>query len=209
MNLPLVYLWQAARVPTKQVVVVLHGRGDSHEGMSWLQDALAIDTLNFLLLTAPNRYYTGFSWYSLPPRQLPGILQSRKVLGQVFEELKRSGYAPEQTLLMGFSQGCLLTLEFGARHPDRLAGYIGISGYSYDPRMLLEEMNQKANSGDWLVTHGTQDEILPVENTRAQISILIDGGFRIDYREYRKAHTIDIEIELPEIRDWLMARLPR
>jgi len=177
--------------------------------MSWLQDALAIDTLNFLLLTAPNRYYTGFSWYSLPPRQLPGILQSRKVLGQVFEELKRSGYAPEQTLLMGFSQGCLLTLEFGARHPDRLAGYIGISGYSYDPRMLLEEMNQKANSGDWLVTHGTQDEILPVENTRAQISILIDGGFRIDYREYRKAHTIDIEIELPEIRDWLMARLPR
>jgi phospholipase/carboxylesterase len=207
MNLPLRHIWQPARVASKELVIVLHGRGDSAEGFTWLQDALAINSLNFLLLTAPSPYYTGFSWYDLPPDQLPGIIQSRKLLGEVFAETKRNGYGPEQTFLLGFSQGCLMTLEFGARHPERLRGYIGISGYSYDPEALLQELNPNVNQGDWLITHGTDDELLPVETTRAQIQLLNEGGFAIDYREYDKTHTIDPVRELSDIREWMLAKL--
>ena len=209
MNLPLTHVWQPARAPSKQLVVVLHGRGDSSNGFLWLQEALAIDSLHFLLLNAPARYYSGFSWYDLPPNELPGILQSRKLLGEVFAETKTGGFAPEKTFLLGFSQGCLMTLEFGSRHADRLGGYIGISGYSYDPQTLLREMNPDVNNGDWLITHGTDDEMLPVENTRAQMKALTDGGFTIDYREYVKTHTVDFQRELPEIRKWLQERRPR
>ena len=209
MNLPLTHVWQPARAPSKQLVVVLHGRGDSPSGFLWLQEALAIDSLHFLLLAAPTPYYTGFSWYDLSPNELPGILQSRKLLGEVFAETKTSGYAPEKTFLLGFSQGCLMTLEFGSRHTDRLGGYIGISGYSYNPETLLREMNPDVNKGDWLITHGTEDEMLPVERTRAQMNLLTDGGFKIDYREYAKTHTVDFWRELPEIRKWLQARCPR
>jgi phospholipase/carboxylesterase len=190
-------------------MVVLHGRGDSVEGFQWLQEELEIDSLNFLLLNAPKPYYTGFSWYDLPPNQLPGILESRNLLTQVFLETEKSGYPPERTFLLGFSQGCLLTLEFSSRHTRRLAGYIGISGYCYDPEAILREMNPEVNKGDWLITHGTGDDVLPVETTRAQIQSLSAGGFQITYREYRKAHNIDFGRELPEIRDWLRQRLPQ
>lgn len=206
MNLPLTHIWQPSRVSSKQLVIVLHGRGDSAQGFVWLQQALATNSLNFLLLTAPGEYYTGFSWYDLPPDQLPGIIQSRKLLGEVLAETKSSGYPPEKTFLLGFSQGCLMTLEFGARYPQRLAGYVGISGYSYDPEALLRELDPNVNQGDWLITHGTDDEMLPVETTREQIQLLNGGGFRIDYREYTKTHTIDVEWELPEIREWMQAR---
>lgn len=206
MNLPLKYIWQPARVPSKQLMVVLHGLGDSAEGFLWLQDELDIDSLNFLLLTAPGEYYMGYSWYDLPPDQLPGIVRSRKLLKEVFTEIQREGYAPEQTFLLGFSQGCLMTLEFGARHAHRLAGYIGISGYTNDPEALLRELNPEVNQGDWLITHGTVDEMLPVDRTRAQMLRLNKGGFKIDYREYRKPHTIDVERELSEIRQWIEAR---
>jgi phospholipase/carboxylesterase len=207
MKLPIDYLWQEAREPSKWLMVVLHGRGDSAEGFEWLQAELAMDSLNFLLLTAPDPYYQGFSWYGMPPNQLPGIVRSQKLLAEVLAETQRAGYAPERTFLLGFSQGCLMTLEFGARYEHALAGYIGISGYCYDPETLLREMNPAVNHGNLLITHGTEDELLPVETTRAQIQTLQKGGFKIDYREYAKTHTIEPERELPAIRAWLDARV--
>lgn len=206
LNLPLTHIWQPAQSPQKQLVIVLHGRGDSAEGFLWLQEMLSIDSLDFLLLNAPDPYAVGFSWYDLPPNQLPGITRSQRLLGDVLQVTEQNGYAPERTFLFGFSQGCLLTLEFGARHTSRLAGYIGISGYVYDLEAILREFNPEANQGDWLITHGTDDEMLPVAKTRQQIQQLQAGGFGIDYREFTKTHTIDVERELPEIQQWMQSR---
>jgi phospholipase/carboxylesterase len=207
MNLPLDHIWLTAPQPANKLMVVLHGLGDSAEGFLWIQEALAMDSLDYLLLNAPTPYYTGFAWYDLPPNQNPGIARSRRLLDEVFTELEREGYGAERTLLLGFSQGCLMTLEFGARYRRRLGGYIGISGYSTDPEKLLQEMNPEVNRGGWLVTHGIDDEVLPVITTRAQMKFFNERGFKIDYREYMKSHTIDMRRELPDIREWVTDRL--
>jgi predicted esterase len=73
-----------------------------------------------------------------------------------------------------------MTLEFGARYKSVLVGYIGISGYCYDPAAILRGMNPEMNTGNWLITHVTEDELLPVDTTRAQIRTLQQGGFKID-----------------------------
>lgn len=208
MKLPLSYIWQPANDDgSNRLMIVLHGRGDSSRGFLWLQDELDIDPLNYLLLDAPNSYYPGFSWYDLPPNRLPGVLQSRGLLTDVLRETGKRGYPPERTFLFGFSQGCLMTLEFGARHKDRLAGYIGVSGYCHDTESLLGEMNPEVNRGDWLITHGTQDDVVDVKTTRAQMRRLQDAGFKMDYREYVKPHTIDSDRELADIRDFLQKRI--
>lgn len=206
-QLPLEHVWQPAAKPSGSLMVVLHGRGDSAEGFLWLQEALRIEGMNVLLLNAPDPYYTGFSWYDLPPSQLPGIQRSRALLTETLEELRRTGFEPSETFILGFSQGCLLTLEFGARYAHVLAGYVGISGYCYAPEVLLREMNPAVNEGNWLITHGTEDEVLPVRVTREQVRELQAGGFRIDYREYRKGHSIDAWKELPEIQAWVRSRI--
>ena len=205
MKLPLSHVWLPAKNPSDQLIVVLHGLGDSVRGFLWLPEELRIDSLNYLLLNAPEPYYSGYRWYDIED-PLSGIVRSRKLLGDVFAVLHREEYPPEKTFLLGFSQGCLMTLEFGARHADRLAGYVGISGYTIDPAALLRDLNPAVNHGDWLITHGTKDEILSVETTRSQMQTLRDGGFRIDYREYSKTHTIDAERELPDIRQFIAMR---
>jgi phospholipase/carboxylesterase len=207
MDLPLDHVWLPAREPARTVMVILHGLGDSAEGFLWIQDGLSIDSLDYVLLNAPTPYYTGFRWYDLPPNQAPGIANSRKILNEVFSQIEQQGYPPGRTFLFGFSQGCLMTLEFGARYGRRLAGYIGVSGYSTDPEALLREMNPEVNHGDWLITHGTNDEILPVTATRAQMRFFNEHGFKIDYREYVKPHTIDFRRELLDIREWLIHRV--
>jgi phospholipase/carboxylesterase len=168
---------------------------------------LSIPHLNYLFLQAPDDYFGGFSWYDLAPNQGPGILRSRKLLDEVFNQLEKDGYAFQNIFLFGFSQGCLMTIEFGARFRAKLAGYIGISGYIYDAEAVLREANPAVLNADWLVTHGTRDETLPVETTRAQIETLKKGGFEVDYLEYKKVHTIDEAFELPMIHEWILKRI--
>ncbi len=205
------YIWQpyadVADVADGHLLVVLHGRGDSPYGFQWLSRALGLPTLSLLLLQAPDPYYDGFSWYDLPPDQGPGIARSSLLLTQVFDELATLGFASSRTLLFGFSQGCLMTLEFGARYRRRLRGYIGISGYCHDAVKLLREANPDVMQADWLVTHGTHDDVLPVETTRAQMAQLKAGGFQLAYREYDKDHTIEPDEELPYLREWIRSRL--
>ena len=68
-------------------------------------------------------------------------------------------------------------------------------------------MNPEVNQGDWLITHGTDDEVLQVTTTRAQVKLFNEHGFKIDYREYMKPHTIDPRRELPDIQAWLSSRV--
>lgn len=213
-RLPVSAIWQGASQASHDsnrkpfLLIVLHGRGDSSHGFTWLQSELNLPELNLLLLNAPDSYYGGYSWYDLPPNQLPGILRSRILLASVMKEVERQGFSPEQCLLLGFSQGCLMTIEFGTRSLQPLTGYIGISGYVYDVDAVLGEASpavKKAalTTGNWLITHGTEDELLPVERTRAQIKALNAGGFSMDYREYKKGHTIQEGQELSDIRAWI------
>jgi phospholipase/carboxylesterase len=190
-----------------KLMVVLHGRGDSPAGFSWMPNTMALPELNYLFLQAPDDYYGGYSWYGMPPNQRPGILRSRKLLEATFAEIFAQGYLPENIILFGFSQGCLMTLEFGGRFSPKLCGYIGVSGYVYDAKLLAAEADPEAKTGHWLVTHGTRDEVLPIADTRAQIDLLQASGFNIDYREYEKVHTLDDLKEIPFLRDWTSARI--
>jgi phospholipase/carboxylesterase len=192
--------WFAASKTSGKVMVVLHGRGDSSEGFHWMPRELAIPGLNYLMVNAPDPYLMGYSWYDLPPNQTPGVRRSCALLDRVFEEVFAQGFAPADAALFGFSQGCLMTLEWGGRTAHPLAAYIGVSGYVLDAQRLLAERHPASQRPVWLVTHGTEDDVLPFEATRAQIERLSVGGWPLLWHAFKKGHTVDPERELPLIR---------
>ena len=201
-NLPLDNIFIPAKVPSKKVMIILHGRGDSSEGFTSLPPYLDMDEMNYLLLDAPFEYFTGLSWYQLPPDQLPGIKHSSQLLTETLDMLFSEEFNAAESFLFGFSQGSLLTFEFGARYHQVLAGYIAVSGYIYDAPKLLEEMNQTVIDSNWLCTHGTYDNVLPFETSKMQVEILQDGGFEIEFKAYNKDHSIDRD-ELEMIGSWM------
>ncbi|MEN8304403.1 MAG: alpha/beta fold hydrolase [Campylobacterota bacterium] len=205
-NLALDNIFIPSKIPSKKLMIILHGRGDSSEGFRGLPPFLDIDEINYLLLDAPFEYFTGFSWYQLPPDQLPGIKHSSRFLTEIMDELFKEQFNAEESFLFGFSQGSLLTFEFGARYHKVLAGYIGISGYVYDVEKLLKDMNPDVNNSNWLCTHGTYDNVLAYETSREQVEALQNGGFDIEFKSYEKDHTI-IEDELSMISEWMKKRL--
>ncbi|MBU1927722.1 serine esterase [bacterium] len=203
-NLALENIFIPSKTPSKRLMIVLHGRGDSSEGFTGLPAFLNIESMNYLLLDAPFEYHTGFSWYQLPPNQLPGIVYSSKLLTEVLDTLFESDFNAYESFLFGFSQGSLLTFEFGSRYHKVLAGYIAVSGYIYDEQKLLLEMNEEVKNARWLCTHGTCDNVLLFENSKTQVQTLQDGGFAVEFKAYEKDHSLDRE-ELEMISKWIQA----
>jgi len=204
-NLELENVFIPAKVPSKKLMIILHGRGDSSEGFLGFPPFLALDDMNYILFDAPFEYFTGHSWYQLPPEQLPGIEYSSKLLTKDLDTLFESDFNANESFLFGFSQGSLLTFEFGARYHKVLAGYIAISGYIYDVPTLLEEMNPDVNAKNWLCTHGTSDGVLAYDTSKEQIEQLQDSGFDIEFVTYDKDHSIDRD-ELTMISEWIKKR---
>ncbi len=193
----------AAESGSRQLMVVLHGLGDSMEGYRWLPEALALPRLNYLLVNAPDDYYGGFSWYDFAGDPGPGIARSYELIRDLLDDCQARGFAAAQTILFGFSQGCLMSIETGLRYPHRLAGLVGVSGYVYEPEKLIQLASPVAREQRFLLTHGTQDPLIPIAPVRQQVALLREAGYSIEWREFAKPHTIAGEAEFAVIREFV------
>jgi len=201
-------LIQAAQPDSRRLMVVLHGLGDSMEGYRWLPEMLGLPWLNYSLVNAPDEYYGGHSWFDFPGDPTPGVARSYRLLATLLDQQRAAGFPTEQTILFGFSQGCLMVTETALRYPHRLAGVVGVSGFVAEPERLLRERSPVALAQRFLVTHGTHDPLLPCHLARRQFETLKQGGVQLEWREFPKVHTIHGEEELAVIRDFVAKSYP-
>ncbi len=199
----------ARQIGGRRLLIALHGLGDSMEGYRWLPDALNLGWMNFLLVNAPDSYYGGFSWYDLYGDSDFGVRRSRGLLGGLLDSLSKAGFPSGETVLFGFSQGCLMTLDVGLRYAHPLAGLVGVSGYVHRPSELIGELSPVSKRQKVLVTHGTADPLIACGLARGQMESLRDAGVSLTWREFNKVHTIDGEQELGVIREFVAGCYPQ
>ena len=114
-------------------MLMVHGRGARAEDILSLTDQLAQSGFAYL---APQA--AGNTWY--PNRFLVPIVENEpwlssalSFLGSVFAEIISAGIPAERVMLLGFSQGACLALEFAARNAKRYGGIVGLSGALIGP----------------------------------------------------------------------------
>src|SRR5271170_6718052 len=157
---------------SSRLMVMLHGLGDSIEGYRWWPEAMNLPWMNYLLVNAPDEYYDGYSWFDYPDDIVPGVLRSRKLLFELLDNLRVRNFPTEQTTLGGFSQGCLMTIDVGLRYSHKFAGLVGISGWVFELEKTVRELSPVARQQRLLITHGTDDPLIPIEKMRPQIAPL-------------------------------------
>jgi len=195
-------LIHAAQPESKRLMIVLHGLGDSMAGYAWVPQVMPFPWLNYLLVNAPDEYFGGFSWYEYDGDAKTGVRRSIQLLSGLLDQQRQLDFPTEQTILFGFSQGCLMTLETGLRYPHLFAGLIGLSGYVLDPQTLLREASPAAKQQRVLATHGRQDPLIPFADVKKQMEQLKTGGIPIEWHEFDKPHTI-IEEEIVLMRGFI------
>ena len=195
----------AANKNSRQLLVFLHGLGDSVAGWRWLPAALDLPDLNYLLVNAPDAYHGGWSWFDFPGDMAPGIHRSRQLLFELLDDLRARNYPADQITLGGFSQGCLMSLETGLHYPHRLAGIVGISGWVFELDNLLRNLTPVTRSQRLLITHGYYDPLLPFADTRRQVQQLQAAGLKVEWREFPKDHSVYGAEEMAVIREFVRA----
>ena len=184
-------------------MIVLHGLGDSAAGFRWLPSIMKLPWLSYLLVNAPDPYYSGYAWYDFSGEATQGIERSGKLIFRLLDAERAKGFPTEATLLFGFSQGCLMTIDVGLRYPHLFAGLIGISGYIHEPHKLMESLSPLARQQRLLITHGTEDSLIPFVQVREQFDFLKSQGINIEWHELVKGHTIAGQEEVDIIRDFI------
>tara|TARA_A100001037_G_scaffold229732_1_gene207866 strand:- start:1083 stop:1718 length:636 start_codon:yes stop_codon:yes gene_type:complete len=190
----------------ESLIIVLHGLGDSIEGYRWLAPTLQLPWLRYALVNAPDDYFGGFSWYDFQGDVGSGVVRSRSLLFELLGHFETKGFAPENTFLFGFSQGCLMTWDVGIRYPKRLAGCIGISGYIHQSETLYQERSEAAMQQHFLVTHGLHDPLIPLSPVKEDVMKLATLGLQIQWQAFAKEHTIAGADEVDLIRDFIVKR---
>ena len=122
---------RTAGVPLEQAsaaMVMVHGRGATADSILTLAPALNAPDFAYL---APQA--SGNTWYPqsfLAPIQNnePGISSGMQAITDALARVIAAGVPLEHTILLGFSQGACLILEFAARHARRYGGVVGLSG---------------------------------------------------------------------------------
>jgi phospholipase/carboxylesterase len=114
-------------------MIMVHGRGASAEDILGL--SVDLNQPGFVYL-APQA--AGYSWYPnsfLAPiaSNEPGLSSGLAIIASILEQLAGSGIPAERTILLGFSQGACLSLEFVARNARRYGGVAGLSGALIGP----------------------------------------------------------------------------
>lgn len=117
-----------------RAMILVHGRGATPESIITLADELP-DDLGFAFV-APGASESSAhprSWYPntfLAPLDLnePGLSSGLARIEQTVVELGEEGIAPEDIILLGFSQGACLTVEFAARRARRWGAVVALTG---------------------------------------------------------------------------------
>jgi predicted esterase len=109
-------------------VVLIHGRGGNAEGMLSLASELDWPQFSYLAPQAVDNTWYPFSFLAPVEDNEPWLSSALAVVECTLEHAQEAGIPPHRTVLLGFSQGACLALEFVARRPRRLGGVVAWSG---------------------------------------------------------------------------------
>jgi phospholipase/carboxylesterase len=191
------------------LLVLLHGRGADEHDLLGLGDVL--DPRQRLHVVTPRAPLTlpgwpGHHWYVVPRVGYPDPDSFRSAYDQLaafHDELwERTGIAPGQTVLGGFSMGSVMSYSMGLG-PGRPkpAGILAFSGFipvveGWQPELAGRE-DVRA-----FIAHGRNDPIMGVDFARGARDLLTAGGLDVEYHESDAAHHID-PAHVPAAVAWL------
>ena len=195
------YILDVTSIPTlsknkpKQAIVLCHGYGGDGKDIS----NLAINWQRFLpdaIFLCPNAPEIcainpqGYQWFDSISEKEDVIFEKSliaeeklsKFLDQVFDNLQLE---PINVALVGFSQGCMISIQVGLKKKEQINSLIGYSGKIINKKHLSDNINSRPKI---FLMHGANDTIVP------PIHLL-------EAKEYLKSHKLKIKTKLLDNRE--------
>ena len=185
----------------KNAIVLCHGYGGDGKDIS----ALAINWQRFLpdsIFVCPNAPEIctvnpqGFQWFDLTSDKEEIILEksltAEKKLSKFLDQvLDTFCLEPRNLALVGFSQGCMISIQTGLKKKEEINCIIGYSGKVINQSHLLNNIRSKPKI---FLMHGANDTIVPPTHLLEAKEYLNKCGLKIKTKLFKNCeHKIPVD----------------
>ena len=180
----------------RAALILIHGRGATADDILGLGEE-ACEGIEGVALLAPQA--AGNTWY--PQRFLAPLAENEPFLGSALgvvaglvADIARAGLAPERVMLIGFSQGACLSLEFAARNPRLYGAVVGLSGALIGPPGSPRPKQGSLVGTPVYLGCSDRDAHIPLASVEESAGILAGMGARVTKSIFPgMGHTVNAE----------------
>jgi len=212
MNLSLEYKIREPKIKLDKnpLLLLLHGYGSNEEDLFSFATELP-DEYYIISARAPyDLQYGSYAWYAInfdaDQNKFSDHEQakiSRDLIAGFIDELIANYPIDENKIaLIGFSQGSILSYAVALSNPEKVQKVVAMSGY-----LNLEIMDDNYLKNNFtnlkiFASHGTVDQVIPVEWARKTPAIVENLGINITYKEYPVGHAVAPQ-NFYDFKNWL------
>jgi phospholipase/carboxylesterase len=192
------------------LLLLLHGYGSNEEDLFSFATELP-DEYYVVSARAPyDMMYGSYAWYAInfdaDENKFSDIEQakeSRDLIANFIDELVATySIDSSDVTLIGFSQGCILSYAIAVSYPEKVQRVVAMSGY-FNAEIAKPNFEQNDFSNlKIFASHGTVDQVVPVDWARKAAPLLKELGIDIVYKEYPVGHGVAPQ-NFFDFKNWL------
>ncbi len=185
----------------KTLALILHGYGADGENLVDIADVLqgSLELPIFIIPDAPFGYeYSpnmGRQWFSLMDRDESVLVKGAEVAHKILlnfidENLEKYGLGYENLVLIGFSQGAMMSMFTGLQLPKQCKAIVSLSGTIVSAENTISNCKTKPPV---CIIHGENDDVVPLPLGKFTAKTLKQIGVNVKIHEIANlAHGIDM-----------------
>lgn len=213
MNLSLEYKIREPKIilDKNPLLLLLHGYGSNEADLFSFAPELP-DEYYIISARAPyNLQYGSYAWYAINFDAAQNKFSdndqartSRDVIANFIDELVANYPIDANNVnLIGFSQGSILSYAVALSYPEKVNKVVAMSGYVNLDIATEDYLKNNLSKLKIFASHGTVDQVIPIEWARKTPSILQKLGVAITYKEYPVGHGVAPQ-NFYDFKNWLV-----
>lgn len=207
------YVERAPRIKSDSpapLLILLHGYGSNEMDLFSFAEELQ-DELHIISVRAPHDLgFNAYAWYSInfdaDQNKFSDLDEARVSLDKISifidEITEKLNVDTNKIFLLGFSQGAILSYGLSL-NTNKVQHVVALSGYLNEELLASETLNK---TSDYFISHGTVDQVIPVEWARKAPVFLSDNGIKNSFQEYPVGHGVH-PFNFRDFRNWIQERL--
>ncbi|TDR25897.1 alpha/beta hydrolase [Flavobacterium cheniae] len=192
------------------LLILLHGYGSNEEDLFSFAPELPDDSYVISVRAPYDLQPYGHAWYAIhfdaDENKFSDNVQAKQsveIIASFIDEIvKQYPIDTKNVTLIGFSQGAILSYATALTYPEKITKVVALSGY-FNQEILPEVIDTKAISHlKFFVSHGSVDQVIPVDWARKAKPALENLGLEVEYQEYPIGHGVSPK-NFYDFKNWL------
>lgn len=196
------------------LLIMMHGYGSDENDLfsfaSELPKELFIISVKAPYAMAPY----GNAWYAInfdaekgKWNDIEQAKQSRDLIAKFIDEAVETYPVNRNNVsLLGFSQGSILSYGVALNYPEKIKNIVALSGYLVQDIFPEDVASKDYSNIDFYCSHGSVDQVIPVEWARQTAPFLTKLNIKNQYSEFPVGHGVAPQ-NFHEFKAWLSERI--